>query len=202
MAINKPAGLLCHASLDLQRPDAQRILTRQLDLPELYLAHRLDRDTSGVLLFAKSPQHQAILTELFKARKIHKTYLAVTRKKPTQEQWSLHNHLGLEKVSAGKAPRTVAVRSGGQKAVTDFRVLLEQKKFWLIEAKPKTGRRHQIRSHLADSGLPIIGDKLYGGQGEGRFLLHAWKLEWQDSKGNAICIEAPLPQDFPVQKIP
>jgi RluA family pseudouridine synthase len=205
IAIDKPAGLLSHASPDRSRPDALTMLTKQLrerdgSAPLLSLAHRLDRDTSGVLLFAKDPAWFEAVSLLFRERKIQKTYLGLASKKPARAEWTLKNYLAEEKYPSQKTPRTVAVRSGGDVAETHFQVIKETKDLFLIRARPLTGRRHQIRTHLADSGCPLIGDSLYGGLRGTRVLLHAWALEFiHPETQQPLRIESSIPSDFPLR---
>lgn len=200
IAIDKPAGLLSHASVDRERPDALRRLSQFLSsrdghLPQLGLLHRLDRDTSGVLLFTKRPDVHETYARKFRERTFKKSYLGLVRGKPRTPEWRIENHLALEPKSASKAPRTIAVRSGGDKAITDFKLLKSEKGLSLILAEPSTGRRHQIRAHLQQSGWPLLGDRLYGGMPGTRVLLHAWRLTWTED-GETLTIEAPAPADF------
>lgn len=197
IAVDKPAGLLSHASVDKSRPDAFRLLQQQLETrdghaPELALLHRLDRDTSGVLLFSKRNHDE--LAGLFRERRVRKTYLGIAAGEPRKRiEWTVRNFLAEEK--KGKPPRTISVRSGGLPAVTHFRILAAKNGLLLIEARPETGRRHQIRAHLRESRLPLCGDTLYGGPQGPRVLLHASRLEWRQGE-NEIRVESPTPPDF------
>lgn len=203
IAIDKPAGLLSHASVDRSRPDAIRALAKRLSardgaVPKIALLHRLDRDTSGVLLFSKNPANNERYAALFRGRGFEKTYLGVVRGRPKDAEWRIENHLAPEPATASKTPRTVAVQSGGDKAITEFRVLSSHKGLSLVLARPLTGRRHQIRAHLQQSRYPLVGDRLYGGPPGARVLLHAWKLAWREETGRVV-VEAPLPADFPLK---
>jgi RluA family pseudouridine synthase len=146
---------------------ARDFWARTRSLKFLRYVHRLDADTTGVLLFAKSPGAVEQFFDLFESRKMEKTYLAVTPGEPRENEWTCHLKLAPDKKRFHKM-KVDAVH--GKNCETCFKVLARQKKFWLIEAKPVTGRTHQIRVHLAQSGLPIVGDELYGTM-EGRLPL-------------------------------
>lgn len=210
LCLNKPWGLPTQPTLDEARANlfglAKKFLTQrnggtQADV-YLGLHHRLDRDTSGVVLFTKKKEVNKAVGELFSEHQIQKTYLAVVEnceKKPG-ESWSVENHLAK---GSGKGKRTVmrSVRSGGDYAETHFRVLRKLSRGVLIEAKPKTGRMHQIRVHLSESGMPILGDFVYGsGQRSGqpvRMMLHAASLVFRHPvTALEMKVEAPLPAEF------
>jgi RluA family pseudouridine synthase len=211
IAVNKPAGLPTQPTVDPDRPSLVASIKRYLArgrgeraAGEAYLGihQRLDRDTSGVVLFAKDPSANKGLAAQFEGRAVEKVYLAWVR--PARglrtDRWRESGRLG---PAAGKPPRMRVVREGGQAAVTDFEVRRRLAHAWLLEARPRTGRKHQIRVHLAAAGQPILGDVLYGGasrlSGERlpRPLLHAASLELKHPvTGAPMKIESPLPQDF------
>jgi len=213
IAIDKPAGLPSQPTRDPARPSAQSELQAFLTArdgkpPYLALHHRLDRDTSGVLLFVRDPKANAGVGALFSGKTARKIYqaLAVLRTVPP-ETWEVRNHLGVVG-RTGKVERFGAVRSGGSPAHTRFRILERLGDAALIEAQPATGRTHQIRVHLAEGGQPILGDTLYGGpdgvrDGGGRrviaprILLHAGSLSFRHPLTNAnLTLTSPLPADF------
>ncbi|ALC16970.1 pseudouridine synthase, RluA family [Desulfuromonas soudanensis] len=204
LAVNKPAGLPCHATgdgganaLDLV---AARLHEESGDAAPPILLHRLDVDTTGVLLFALDPGANRALARQFAEREVSKVYLALVAGSPP-ESFSVANQLKL-----GRRGRIQAVTSGGQTAETSFATLARGDGFALVEARPRTGRTHQIRVHLSDAGFPLLGDLLYGGpstlkvQGEillaGRHLLHARTLSLRRPDGAPLTLSAPLPDDF------
>ncbi len=210
IAINKPAGLLSQGTPDPKRPHAISVLKEQLRPQEgkdfnLFLHHRLDKDTSGVLLLGKSSRANSPLTEIFREHQIQKTYLALSLRKEnsfdviSHPTFIVENHLAPVRGNNKQLMRMVKVNKGGWKAETHFLLLDTFPGFFLIEAKPITGRTHQIRVHLAGEKLPIAGDNLYGGKSTlvPRLLLHAQKLKLNHPiTKKELLIEAPLPKDF------
>lgn len=168
IVVDKPAGVPTQPTLDARRPSVQSMLgtfLRERDGGEPYLGlqHRLDRDTSGVLLFTRDPRANAGVTALFAGKAVRKTYLAIAVSGAgAPDSWEVSNHLAVIG-RVGKASRFGAVRSGGDAARTTFRVVERLSGAILVEASPQTGRTHQIRVHLAEGGYPILGDPLYGG---------------------------------------
>lgn len=142
--------------------------------------HRLDADTSGILLFAKSEGAMRAMGDLFESRRMEKTYLAVIEGKPRQTEWTCDLPIGPDPAKFGRM--RVDTSEEGKEAETHFRVLTSNDRFTLIEASPLTGRTHQIRLHLAESGSPIMCDELYGRVEKGfRLGLRAVRLAYKDS---------------------
>jgi len=130
---------------------------------EFFLVHRIDKETSGILVLAKSSETCAHLVEQFASRKTEKIYQAIVRGRVEQNEFSVDTSLGRDpdsriKLRVGAIPES----QGGQSALTHFKVLDRAGDFTLVECYPKTGRQHQIRVHLDIAGHPIVGDKLYG----------------------------------------
>jgi 23S rRNA pseudouridine1911/1915/1917 synthase len=212
IAINKPAGIQTHPAGNAKRKTVAHFIAAKY--PKLRdigsdplrpgLVHRLDRETSGVIVVAKTEQSMEELKKLFKDRKIKKTYIAlVYGHTPTLEgaiDKSLLQQSGKLKriaVAAARAP------SAAREALTLYRVIARYQNFDLLEVTPKTGRTHQIRAHLADLGHPVAGDKLYAFKNlrrdkklfPNRQMLHAYRLQFElCSKKYAF--QAPLPDDF------
>ncbi len=170
MAIDKPRGwLLAPASWQKTSRNLQAALAasiaagdfwaRSRNLKYLRFVHRLDAETTGLLLLAKSPGAVSALGGLFEDRKVEKTYLGVVHGLPKQREWTCRLKLAPAPDQAG---RVKVDRVRGREAETRFRVLQTGEKTTLIEAHPLTGRTHQIRVHLAASGHPVVGDDLYG----------------------------------------
>ncbi len=156
---------------------ARDFWARSRGIKFLRYVHRLDADTSGVLLFAKSPGAVETFSDLFEGRRMEKTYLAVVTGGPKQAEWTCQLKLAPDPRRIGR----MRVDPQGKPAETHFRVLQKKEKFTLVEAKPVTGRTHQIRVHLAEAGLPIMGDELYGREEAGRkFGLRAVRLAYAD----------------------
>ena len=214
IVVDKPAGLPTQPTLDARRASVHATLAgflhaRDGGTPYLGLQHRLDRDTSGVLLFTRDARANRGVTELFAGKAVRKTYLALAvAGAGTPDAWEVANHLGVVG-REGKASRFGAVRSGGDPARTSFRVVERLSGAVLVEASPQTGRTHQIRVHLAGGGHPILGDPFYGGPtrvpagrkggmiGVPRVMLHAAGLEFVHPMTQAaVRITCPWPQDF------
>jgi 23S rRNA pseudouridine1911/1915/1917 synthase len=204
IVVDKPAGLPTHATIDPNRPHLHGavadLLARRSGGPDrarpyLGIHHRLDRDTTGVVLFTKDRRVNAAVGALFAQRRIGKTYLAaVTGRRPAAARWTVQDHLG--RVSGpGDAARYASVHAGGQAAHTDFDLVgpLGADR-WLVRAHPRTGRTHQLRVHLAEAGLPIVGDEHYGGPPAPAMLLHAESLAFTHPlTGAELVVTAPAP---------
>jgi len=201
LAVCKPAGLPSIPGKN-RRPDAESLVREQLagGAQSPILLHRLDTDTSGLLLFALNGVANLELANQFANREVQKTYLALVEGE-FPETLEVRNRL-----FARSGERTLAHRKG-KPAETDFRRLAHCNGVSLVEASPHTGRTHQIRVHLADCGYPILGDTYYGGSrylelcGRPREIrrqqLHAWRLQlvhpgtWQP-----MTLTAAPPMDF------
>lgn len=203
VAVDKPEALPTHATADPNRPDLVTLVARRLGVSPgaLGVHQRLDAGTSGVVIFARTPEANAGLARQFEARGVDKVYLAVVdaRRRPDLapgEAWVERAPLATD--GRGRRARVVAVPEGGQPAETAFRVRARDGERVLIEARPKTGRKHQIRAHLAAARLRIVGDERYGWSGPPcRMMLHAWRLALTHPvSGAPFTIEAPVPPGF------
>ncbi|HEV2695728.1 MAG TPA: RNA pseudouridine synthase [Verrucomicrobiae bacterium] len=153
---------------------------RSRNLTYLRHVHRLDADTSGVMLFAKSEGAMRAMGDMFESRRMEKTYLAIVEGAPKEKEWTCELPIGPDPLKFGKM--MVDRGEEGKEAETHFRVLTGNDRFTLIEASPLTGRTHQIRLHLAESGSPIMCDEIYGRVEKGfRLGLRAVRLAYKDT---------------------
>ncbi len=214
--INKPAGLVVHASAGHQQGTLVNALLYHLkDLSGIGgslrpgIVHRLDKDTSGIMLVAKNNQAHSDLVRMFQHREIQKTYLALAYGVFKNDSGMIENKLGRSK---GDRKKISSKTSRGKEAKTSYQVLERFSHMALLEVTPHTGRTHQIRVHLAESGHPIVGDPVYGGkqwlgkldaklQGlikkSNRQMLHAFRLELiHPISEKKLKYEAELSEDF------
>jgi tRNA pseudouridine32 synthase/23S rRNA pseudouridine746 synthase len=205
LALNKPAGLSSQGGR-IAVPTLDELLAAFAKPSGVKprLVHRLDRDTSGVILAARSQPAAAFLGKAMMARRFRKTYLAIVApgapesRNGTIEAALIRQDIGREayvRVTADDEP-------GAQAALTRYRTLKADGIAALVELSPRTGRMHQLRVHLASIGRPIAGDARYGGalalagQAVPRLMLHAQALAFPHPAGGERRIEAPLPADF------
>lgn len=184
LVLNKPAGLLSMAK-------GEYCPEKTLEDYGL-LVHRLDRDTSGVVILAKNEEAQTFLRKQFQDRKAHKTYFAIVEGRPKLDEANIDLPINRDL----KRPNTFRVEAGGKPSETYYKVIDSNDKYSLVELKPKTGRTHQLRVHLSYLGTPILGDVVYGkGEGE-RLYLHAAELEITLPGGERKTFKADLPEEF------
>ena len=181
LVVDKPAGLLSMAS------DRERVRTayrmaadyvrRGNPRGRVFIVHRLDRDTSGVLLFAKDEETKRAYQDNWDALARRRGYLAVAEGRPPKEADTVRTLL-----RENAAHRVYSVRSGGKEAVTRYRTLRAGRDYTLLEVDIDTGRKNQIRAHLSELGCPVAGDKTYGAATDplGRLCLHAHELALAD----------------------
>jgi RluA family pseudouridine synthase len=213
--VDKPPGLPAQPTVDQTRDSlfaaVHRFLSKKDGIVKPYVGvhHRLDRDTSGAVLFTKSRRANATMAAIFSNHLVVKIYQALTiareksgLKSKLEKQWTIKNHLG--KISLKSRPaRYGAVDSDGAPAETSFRLIADYPRGLWIEAVPRTGRTHQIRVHLSEYGLPILGDDLYGGEDSPesgfapRLMLHAAQLMFPHPVSrHEISVKSQLPEDF------
>jgi len=219
LVINKPAGLVVHPAPEQGTVQGKLTLIDWLvkNRPEIIgigedserpgIVHRLDKDTSGVLLIAKNQKTFEYLKDQFKNRKIKKTYLALVHGKLNPPAGGRN---GIIDLSIGKSKSDFRKKSTHKaigkirEAVTEYKFVKSRAfdKYTLVEVYPKTGRMHQIRVHFKAIGHPVVCDKLYGFKkgecpfGLGRHFLHASALELELPFGGRIKLEADLPDDL------
>lgn len=210
IVVHKPAGLPVDQTMKADRPSLYSLLRRYLaerdggGQPYLVLHHRLDKDTSGLVLFSKVQNVNKKVHELFRDHSIRKTYLALTQRPagPVEQRFTVANQLA--RLSAkSRAAKWGSVAAAGQYAETDFQILGSSSQGLQLAAWPKTGRTHQIRVHLSELGMALLGDGLYGGPSRlgactvERPMLHAQSLEFlHPVSQETVRLEAEPPEDF------
>jgi 23S rRNA pseudouridine1911/1915/1917 synthase len=211
-AINKPPGMVVHPAPGQWDGTVVNALlfrwgwTENADLSRPGIVHRLDKDTSGVLLVAKNQQMLELLSRAFKERRVHKTYTAVVIGRLKAVAGTIALRVGRHPVDRKKM---TVLTHGGREAVSRYQVMAEAKAVSLLRLFPETGRTHQLRVHLAAIGHPILGDTVYGGIGGGlkgaelivqtfpRQALHAEQIKFLHPKTDRpLCIRAPYPSDL------
>ncbi len=197
IVVNKPSGLLTHAKGGLSdEPTVAEIIRPKTsfatDTDRPGIVHRLDRDTSGLLIIAKNPESAAHLQRQFAERTAKKTYIAITDGKPKLNAAKIDLPIGRNP----SAPSTFRIDPNGKPAQTTYHVLAENDAQSLVELKPTTGRTHQLRVHLAHLNTPILGDRVYGKSSDCRMMLHAQKLEITLPSGERKVFEATIPDEF------
>ncbi|GAB4193769.1 MAG: RluA family pseudouridine synthase [Simkaniaceae bacterium] len=205
LAVNKPADMVVHPAPG--NPDSTFVNALLFYLQDAFkdsdaslrpgIVHRLDKETSGVLLAAKTPAAHEAFVHLFAERKVEKTYLAVCLGHPGNV--CIQQPIGRHPMKR----KEMAVTSKGKPAVTKCMTISTNKNFSYVKLLPLTGRTHQIRVHLKHIGNPILGDKIYGNSSLNikhkipRQLLHAYHLKFiHPFKNKEIRIEAPIPEDL------
>lgn len=194
LIFNKPSAINC---------DEKGVLSLFKDyLPSAILVHRLDRDTTGVLIIAKNKDVFLNLVDQFKEYAVQKTYLAIVDKIVKKERGVIENYLGKKQEYAGQTIWGSVDRSRGLYACTDWERIEKGENCSLIKCAPKTGRTHQLRVHLSEMGHPILGDFQYGKKficsyHPHRYLLHAYSISFNHPVTlQRMEMTAPLPTDF------
>jgi 23S rRNA pseudouridine1911/1915/1917 synthase len=215
LAINKPAMMLSIPDrFDQLKENCFSILKTKYG--EIFVVHRLDKDTSGVLIFAKNAETHQSLNTLFETHKMEKVYWAIVNGTPAQQHGSIDYSIAADPQKPGK----MKIYSKGKSALSEYTVLENYRSFSLLEVKIHTGRTHQIRVHLAGIGHSLAVDAMYGKRAQltifdikpkakvgahqeevrpliARCSLHARSLSFQHPHtGQNLCIEAALPKDF------
>ncbi len=200
LVVDKPSGLLTMSYQRGRERTAQSLLTDYLrrgnprSRSRAHLVHRLDRDTSGVLIFAKDEKTQLAVKDSWE--QVHKTYLAVVHGKLAEKEGKISSYLAEED---DFKMQSTADQKKGKLSHTLYRVLREIRSFTLLEVNPLTGRKNQIRVHLAEKGYPIVGDAKYG-PGEKvqrRLALHARAISFTHPvSGERLTLEAAVPEFF------
>ena len=217
IVINKPAGLITHQkNIDDKQPSVVdwviQNYTELKDIGEPFIAsgaevtragivHRLDKDTSGLMIIAKNNETFFYFKHLFQTRKIKKHYLALVHGQPKNITGIISSPLG--RIGMKRTTKIIGKKMIDQKeAETEYKTIKNYGHFALLELTPKTGRTHQLRVHINSIGHPIAGDPVYGFKklppppGLNRLFLHAYKLEFITPDGRALTLETDLPEDL------
>lgn len=199
LIVDKPAHLAVHSGAgdgsEQTIVDDIRACVDDTDLERPGIVHRLDKDTSGVLIIAKHVSAKRQLQQQFRQRRVQKTYLAAVTGRPQPAQARIDVPIARHP----KNPMKRGVRADGKPALTEYKTIGTKSNSSLLELAPRTGRTHQIRVHMHYIGHPIIGDRLYGGHELrlGRQFLHALRLGfYHPSSGEYRTFEAPLPTEL------
>jgi len=201
IAVNKPAGLTVHAGAGQHDGTlVNRLVHHFQGLSQLGgeerpgIVHRLDKDTSGVLLVARTDAAHRALAAQFSGRTVEKVYLALVNGRIKDDTGRITKPIARDPV---RRIRMTARLATGREAITEYRVRQRWEKFTFLEVRIKTGRTHQIRVHMASLGHPVAGDRLYGAPPAARLFLHAWKIAFTSpATGKAVTVEAPLPLEL------
>jgi len=194
LAVNKGAGLNCQRTpyqLKGTVEHAVSLYLRTIGSQEpARVIHRLDRGTSGVMIFPKTRRAAAHISAQLKEGRVEKVYWAIVADEPESDRWEVDAPIA--KVGSAR----YGVATPGREALTRFTVIARGTGGFLLEARPLTGRTHQIRVHLAHCGLPIVGDTTYGGEEATRMMLHCRAMSFTAGDGRRISAEAPLDDAF------
>jgi len=202
--INKQAGLVVHpAHGHYSGTLVNALLYHIKDLSGINgeirpgIVHRLDKDTSGLIVIAKNDKVHAALTEMFQEKKIRKTYLAILKGKLNKSEGKIVTQIGRDK-NDRKKMTVIDDAAKGKNAITNYRVISQNNLFTLVKVNIETGRTHQIRVHMRHLGYPILGDSVYGRKdNEKRQMLHAYKLEFlHPITGRQMEFIGEIPEDF------
>lgn len=202
LVVNKPAGIAVHGGSGLSLGMIEALRKTRTDLPYLELVHRLDKDTSGCLVLAKKRSVLRAIQALLEARTVTKTYWALLLD-PWQGKKSVIVDVSLEKNTLKSGERFVTVNKEGKPSQTGFKLLENYQQACWVEARPKTGRTHQIRVHSAYLGHPIVGDQKYGKDvlidglelANQRLYLHARAIQF-NLNGKELMFQADLDDKF------
>ena len=210
LVLNKPSGIVVHPDKNhIEGALIQEIVKKYPEIKKVGddsarpgVVHRLDKDTSGLLIIARNQDAFAYLKSLFQKREIKKTYIALV-------SGVVKNDAGVIDLPIGRSRKDSRKRIAGKgasgklrEAITEYKVVKRFENFTLLEARLITGRTHQIRAHFAAISRPVACDKIYGGKnpacpaGLARQFLHAWKLEFVSPSGAKMSFEADLPEDL------
>jgi len=204
LVVDKASGIAVHGGSGVSYGVIESLRAARPEAKMLELAHRLDRDTSGLLVVAKKRSALVELHRMLRDGEVEKVYVAVVKGSPASRQFDIRD--ALHKYVNAKGERRVAVKEGGMAAETRVKVLASANGLSVLQLRLMTGRTHQIRVHLAHAGLPVLGDDKYGDfefnravarQGAGRLFLHARRIAFlHPASKEKLRLESPLPADM------
>jgi 23S rRNA pseudouridine955/2504/2580 synthase len=204
LVIDKPSGVAVHGGSGVSYGVIESLRAERPEAKMLELAHRLDRDTSGLLVVAKKRSALVELHRMLREGAVEKTYVAAVKGVPAKKEFEIRD--ALHKYVNAKGERRVSVKEGGMEAVTRVELLASGNGLGFLRLQLMTGRTHQIRVHLAHAGHPVLGDDKYGDfelnrglarQGVKRLFLHAHRIAFaHPAGGKRVRLEAPLPADM------
>lgn len=204
LALDKPAGMVVHPGAGHESGTlVNALLARYPDIADVGgvgragIVHRLDKDTSGLLLVARDDETHTALQRQFKRRQVSKIYLALVEERVEPREGIIEAALGRSKHER----KHITVLRSGRPAITQYRVVETFRNYTLLEVRPHTGRTHQIRVHLAWMGYPVVGDRVYGRKRQpllpNRHFLHAQRISFTHPfTGKEMDLVAPLPREL------
>ena len=203
IAVTKPANLLSIATDKLETDTLHSYVVEYLQHQNpkawVWVVHRLDKRTSGIMLFAKNKTSKEYIQSQFANRTIHRTYYALIEGTPKSTQGTIHNHLFEDKNLRVRVCKSET--KGAKEAITHWNVESDYSDTTLVQIMIETGRRHQIRIHMSDMGHPVVGDIEYGASPNSskRLRLHAFSLEFiHPETEDPIRLESPLPSQLKI----
>ncbi len=215
IVINKPPGISVHGGVSVSGPTVADFLLKKFpeiknvgDDPKIRpgIVHRLDKDTSGVMVVARNQKSFEELKKIFQERRVEKIYWAIVCGRPKEKHGVISLPIG--RIVKNPLKRGVEIGKGrirgAREAITEYKVLKEGSEYSLMELKPQTGRMHQLRVHLKAIGHPVACDRVYGGknvccpEGAERQLLHASSISFSFPEGRKLRFEADPPADFSI----
>ena len=200
LVIDKPSGVAVHGGSGVSFGVIESLRAARPQAKLLELAHRLDRDTSGLLVICKKRAALVEMHRMLRDGEVEKVYTAIVKGKPERDSFEITDALHKHVTASGE--RRVSVQEGGLRAVTKVKVTKAGKRFSRLEVRLLTGRTHQIRVHLAHAGLPVVGDDKYGDfalnrELKQRLFLHATKLSFRHPlTGERLKLESSVPAEM------
>jgi RluA family pseudouridine synthase len=194
IAVNKPAGIATIPG-GWEKDSSSLVGSLEADYGRIWVVHRLDKDTTGLVIFARSAEAHRTLTMLFERHGMHKSYHAIVIGNPL---WDEHTARHSLRINVGHSHRTTVDHGIGKPSETTFHVVERFNGYALLNAIPATGRTHQVRVHAYALGFPLLGDTLYSAPRTDLILrpaLHAYSLEFE-FEGKPLSFTAPYPEDF------